>query len=79
MYAVSRDLVGRLCKHSVTGSTHVYLLKHQSHTEAVKDTRNRLTAQHNGNGPVASLSNAIRAQQTKQEKKEKMNSSMYFS
>lgn len=37
MCAVSRDLVGRLCKHSVTGSTHVYLLKHQSHTEAVKE------------------------------------------
>lgn len=50
MYAVSRDLVGRLCKHSVTGSTHVYLLKHQSHTEAVKDTRNRLTAQHSTMG-----------------------------
>lgn len=46
MYAASRDLVGRLCKHSVTGSTHVYLLKHQSHTEAVKETRRRLTAQH---------------------------------
>lgn len=45
MYAASRDLVGRLCKHSVTGSTHVYLLKHQSHTEAVKETRRRLTAQ----------------------------------
>lgn len=46
MYAVSRDLVGRLCKHSVTGCTHVYLLKHQSHTEAVKETQLRLAAQH---------------------------------
>lgn len=45
MYAVYRDLVGRLCKHSVTGSTHVYLLKHQSHTEAVKETRHTPTAQ----------------------------------
>lgn len=34
----SGDLVGRLCKHSVTGSTHVSLQKHQSHTEPVKDT-----------------------------------------
>lgn len=46
MYAVSRDFVGRLCKHNVTRSTHVYLLKHQSHTEAVKEMRHRLTAQH---------------------------------
>lgn len=66
MYAASRELVGRLCKHCVTGSTHVYLLKHQSHTEAVKDSSHTLAAQHsthNGNGPVASLSNAIRARQ----------------
>ena len=44
MCAASRGLVGRLCKHSVAGSTHVYLLKHQSHTEAVKEARRRLTA-----------------------------------
>lgn len=36
-YAASRDLAERLCKHSVTGSTRVYLQKHQSHTEAVKE------------------------------------------
>lgn len=66
------DELGRLCKHSITGSTHVFLQKYQSHTEAVKkktkknkkrtDTKH---SAHNSNEPVASLSNAIRAQQTK--------------
>lgn len=66
MYVESGGLMGRLCKHSVRGSTHVYPLIHQSHAETVKDTEAQLHSTHNGIGPVASLSNASGAQHTKQ-------------